>query len=443
MKIVIAGAGEVGSHLAKLLTKENQEITLIDDNESRLMSLDMYNLLTYTGNPLSFSALKGAHVGSADLFIAVTTQESINITACAIAKSLGAKRTVARIDNYEFISPANREFFDRIGVDVLIYPEYLAAQEIKTALEHTWVRNWFELFDGELLVVGVKLREGSEIVGKQLKDLFNLSSMLHVSAIKRNSETIIPCGSDKIEPGDIVYIATKKEHAAKLQALCGKALIDVKRVFVMGGSRIAIQLARLVDDKYKIKIVDSDIDRCHNLAERLPDCNIVHGDGRDFDLLQEEGISDHDVFIALTDSSETNILACLAAKQYGLRKTIAEVENIQFIAEAEGLNIGTIVNKKLLASSRIFQILLDSDTSNAKCLALADAEVAELVAKKGSRITRAAVKDLKLSRDMTIAGLVRDGVGQLVQGNSRIEPGDHVVVFCLSGAIHKVEKLFS
>lgn len=443
MRIVIAGAGEVGSHLAKLLSKENQDITLIDDDESRLSSLDMYNLLTYEGDFTSFSTLRGAHVSSADLFIAVTSDEAVNITACAMAKSLGANVTVARIDNYEYLKPENRQFFDVVGVDHLIYPEYLAAQEVKTALEHTWVRSWFEMFGGELIVVGVKLRESAKIVGKQLKDLFSFSSMLHVSAIKRNNETIIPRGDDKILPGDIAYIATKRDYADQLQQLCGKALIDVKSVFIMGGSRIATQLVMTVGDKYKVKIVESDLNLCHKLAEQLPGCVIVHGDGRDFDLLQEEGISDHDVFVALTESSEANILACLAAKQYGLRKTIADVETLQFIPEAEGLNIGTILNKKLLTSSSIFQLLLDSDSSTAKCLALADAEVAELVAKEGSRITRAAVKDLRLSRDMTIAGLVRDGQGQLVQGSTRIEAGDHVLVFCLSGAIHKIEKLFN
>ena len=189
--------------------------------------------------------------------------------------------------------------------------------------------------------------------------------------------------------------------------------------------------------------MESNLDRCEELADALPDCRIIHGDGRTSDVLEEENVDDMDAFIALPDSSEINILACLAAKQYGVKKTIAEVENIKFIAEAETLNIGTVINKKLLASSRIFQILLDSDSSNAKCLALADAEVAEMVAKKGSKITKAKIKDLDISRDLTIAGLLRDGKGMLVQGDTQIQEGDRVVVFCLSGAIHKVEKLFN
>ena len=443
MKIVIAGAGEVGSHLAKLLSKENQDIIVIDNDESKLMNLDMYNLLTHVGSPTSFKTLRDADVAEADLYIAVTPFETRNVTSCAMAKSLGAKKTVARIDNYEFLRSENRTFFETHGVDFLIYPEFLAAEEMMTALEKTWVRNWFELCDGQLIVVGVKLRESAKLVGKKLKELYSLSSSLHISAIKHKYETVIPGGNDEICAGDIAYIATTKDYVDRLLELCGKEQLNVKRVMIMGGSRIAIQLARLAGDRYKIKIIESDLEKCHKLAEKLPDCNIVHGDARDIDILHDEGIEEHDAFIALTDSSETNILACLTAKEYGVKKTIAEVENIQFIAEAENLNIGKVINKKLLASSHIFQILLDSDSSNAKCLALADAEVAELVAKEGSRITRADVKDLHLSHDMTIAGLVRNGVGHLVQVNTRIQAGDHVVVFCLSGAIHKVEKLFN
>ncbi len=443
MKIVIAGAGEVGSHLAKLLSNEDQDIILIDNDESRLLNLEMYNLMTHNGSPTSFKVLKEAGVNDADLFIAVTPFETQNVTSCSMAKSLGAKKTVARIDNYEFLKGESKKFFAGLGVDDLIYPEYLAAEEMITALSRSWVRNWIELCNGQLLVIGVKLRDNARLIGMQLKELSNLSRYFHVSAIKRNHETIIPRGDDYIRGNDIVYFATTAEYITNIRELSGKEETEIRRVMIMGGSRIAVQLAKMSEGKFKIKIIDNNLERCHFLAQRLPECNIVHGDGRDIDLLQQEGIQDYDAFVALTDSSETNILGCLTAKEYGVRKTIAEVETIQFISEAEGLNIGTIINKKLLASSKIFQILLDADSSSAKCLALADAEVAELVAKEGSKITRAAVKDLNLSHDMTIAGLTRDGQGMLVQGDTQIQAGDHVVVFCLTGAIHKIERLFN
>ena len=444
MKIVIVGAGEVGSHLAKLLSREEQDIILVDKDSDKLAGIDAnYNLMTLCGSPTSFSTLRDAGTSHCDLFIAVTPYETSNVTACAMAKSLGAKKTVARIDNYEFMVDESREFFTRIGVDYLIYPEYLAAEEIMTALKRSWVRHWFELHNGEIILVGVKLRNNAPLIGMQLKELAFSQPRFHVSAIKRNHETIIPRGDDRINDNDILYFTTTRDHVDDLLQMCGKVHQEIKNVLIMGGSRIAVRLAALAEGIYDIKIIDNNMDVCRRLPEKCPECEIVYGDARDIDVLREEGIEDVDAFIALSESSEANILACLTAKEFGVGKSIAEVENIQFISEAEGLDIGTVINKKLLASSKIFQILLDADINSSKCLALADAEVAEMIVKPNSKITKAAVKDLNLTRDMTIAGLVRDGIGMLVKGDTRIQAGDHVVVFCLAGAIHKVERLFN
>ena len=443
MKIVIAGAGEVGTYLAKMLSNEDQDIIVCDTDERKLANLENYNLMTFHGSATSSTALKNMNVARTDLFIAVTPYESVNIIACAMAKELGAKRTVARIDNYEFMTPDNKEFFKKQGINYLIYPEHLAAQEIIIALNHTWVRNWYELYNGELIVIGVKLRKNALIVGKRLRELGDISQFMHVSAIKRNRETIIPSGNDLIEENDIAYIATTREHLQKVTEICGKKPVDVERIVIMGGGPITVQLAMLIKDRYKVKIIESDLKVCQQLSMLLPQCTIVNGSTSDTDVLEEEGVSDYNAFIALTNSSEANILSCLMAKELGVKKTIAEVENIQFISEAESLNIGTIINKKLLASSRIFQIMLDNDVSDSRSLALADAEVSELVVKEGAKVTKNDVKDLKFGNEMTIAGLVRNGKGLLVNGNTRILPGDHVVVFCLNGAVHKVEKFFN
>lgn len=441
---MIAGAGEVGSHVAKLLSREDQDITLIDADATKLSVLDAnYNLLTRRGSPTSFAVLKAAGVEKCDLFIAVTPYENTNVIACSIAKSLGAVKTVARIDNYEFMTCENREFFARHGVNAMIYPEYLAAQEIVTALERSWVRNWFELHNGELIVVGVKIRENSQVAGLKLKELTMSNHYFHVSAIKRRHETLIPCGDDTLRPNDILYVTTTREHVDELRTLCGKKHHDVRRVMIMGGSRIALRLIALAGDRYKFTIIESNRDRCQDLCERCANTTIVHGDARDTDTLREEGINDADAFIALTDSSETNILTCLTAKECGVKKTIAEVENIQLISEAENLNIGTIVNKKLLASSKVFQMMIDADVNSSQFMALADADVAEIEVKPHAKVTKALVKDLKLTRDMTIAALIRDGKGMLVNGMTQIREGDHVVVVCLAGALHKIEKYFN
>lgn len=446
MRIVIAGAGEVGSHLAKLLSREEQDIILIDRDKEKLAQLDAnYNLMTKVGSPTSFRDQEDAGVRGCDLFIAVTPFENTNLVSCEMAKRMGAKKTVARIDNYEFLSPESCEFFSSQGVDHMIYPEVLAAQEICTALKRPWVRHWFELHQGELIVIGVKLRENASLIGRKLRDITYNQHNYHVSAIRRRHETIIPRGDDEIREGDILYFTTTREYVDEIRTICGKREFKVKKVMIMGGSRIAVRLAHMASPDYDLTIIDDDIEVCRRLPEKCSGCNvnIIHGDARNNDVLSEENISSMDAFIALTAFSETNILACLTAKEFMVNKTIAEVENIQFISEAEGLNIGTIINKKLLASSKIFQLLLDADVNSAKFMALADADVAELDVRPGSKITKAPVMDLKLSRDMTIAGLVRNGKGMLVDGRTRIEPGDHVVVFCLTGSMHKIEKLFT
>lgn len=444
MIIVIAGAGEVGSHLAKLLSNEEQDITLLDANADRLSVLDAnYNLMTVVGEPTSVSSLKEAGVAGCDLFIAVTPYESNNILACSIAKNLGAKKTVARIDSYELMAKQNESLVRHLGVDKVIYPEYLAAQEIVTALKRPWVRNWFELHNGRIILAGIKLRQGAPLADVKLKDFAFDNRHFHVSAIKRNHETIIPRGDDRMLVGDILYITTTHDHIDELLAITGKTEYKIKRVLIMGGSKIAVLLVKLAHNDFRFTIIDNNIDQCRKLPQMCPDCEIIHGDARDIDILNDIGISDVEAFIALTENSESNIFTCLNAKELGVKKTVADVENIQFISQAENLNIGTVINKKLLASSTIFQLLLDADSSTSKCLALADAEVAELEAREGSKITRAAVKDLKLPRELTLAGLIRGDEGMLITGNTVIQPGDHVLVFCLEGALHKIERLFS
>lgn len=443
MKIVIAGAGEVGSHLAKLLSDEEQDIIVIDDNPERVAPLDAnFNLMTIVGKPTSFNTQRDAEVSKADLFIAVTPYESTNIVACSIAKSLGARKTVARVSHYGFMDPANKPAMLSMGVDRLIYPEYLAAREIITALDHSWVRNWFELHDGQIILVGVRIGDKAPLAGMQLKDLASNTGNFHVSAIRRNHETIIPRGDDRINAGDVLYITTIRDNVDRLIELCGKTDRRIRRVLIMGASKIAVRLIDMAGEKFKFTIIDNDMAACRKMPQKCPDAKIIYGDARDIDILYEAGADEADAFIALSPSSESNILTTLTAKEIGIPKSVAEVEDMQFIPQAEGLGISTVINKKLLASSTIFQLLLDADSSTSKCLALADAEVAELEVRPGSKITRAAVKDLHLDRSMTLAGLIRDGHGQLITGNTVIRPGDRVLLFCLSGSLRKVEKLF-
>ena len=446
MKIIIAGSGAVGTHLAKLLSDEKQDIILMDESEERLGKMsNNIDLMTVNLSPTSINGLKAAGVSGADLFIAVTPDESRNMTACMLATNLGAKKTVARIDNYEYLLPKNKEFFAKLGVHSLIYPEMLAAKDIVDAVRMSWIRLWWEFAGGSLVLIGTKMRESAEILNVPFYELGGQGIPFHIVAIKRGAETIIPRGDDSIHLNDIVYFTTTKKAIPYIKKISGKENEpDVKNVMIMGGSRIAIRATQYMPEYMHTTIIEADRGRSDRLAEKVDDdVMVINGDGRDMELLISEGIQNTQAFVALTGNSETNILACLAAKRMGVSKTVAEVENIDYITMAESLDIGTVINKKFIAASHIYQMMLDADVSNVKCLTFANADVAEFIVKAGSRITKAPVKDMGLPKGATIGGLIRNGEGLLVTGNTVIQENDHVVVFCMGVMIKKLEKFFN
>ena len=446
MKIVIGGAGAVGKHLAKLLSKEHQDCTLMDEDGSRLEGLDSdYDIMTMQGSPTSIKDLEAAGVKNADLFVGVTPDESRNMNACIIAHGIGAKKTVARIDNYEYLDPKLKPFFEKLGIDSLIYPEVLAAADIINALKLSWVRQRWDVHGGALVMLGIKLRETCEILNQPIKLLCGPDDPYHIVALKRGGETIIPGGNDELLNGDFAYFMTTKEYIPYIRKLVGKEhYADVKNCIIMGGGKATVRVALTIPDYMNVKIIEQDEKRCEKLNTLLcdTDCMVIHGDGRDLGLLVEEGIRNTQAFVALTDNAEANILACLTAKRLGVRKTIALVENLDYVSMAEGLDIGTIINKKTIAASHIYQMMLDADVSNMRSLMLVDSDVAEFTAAENSPVTKKAVKDLGLPFGVSIGGLVRDGHGMLVNGNSRILAGDSVMVFSHEHDMKKVEKYF-
>lgn len=445
MKIIIVGAGAIGTHLATMLAKERQDIILIDEDEEKLSLISSnHDLMTVVGKPISITTLKEVGAGQSDLFIAVTTEESRNLTACIIAHSLGAKKTVARVDDFEYVKPKNREFWKNLGIDSLIYPEMLAAEEIVLSIRMSWVKQWTEFCDGALVMIGVKMLKESEILDKTLAELGSKDIPFHVVAISRDNKTIIPHGTNSIKLGDIVYFITTKQYIPYIRKISGREdQEDIRNVLIMGGSRIARRTTMQAPDYMRIKIIENDKKRCERLVEMVEDTvMVINGDGRDLELLKEEGLEHMDAFVALTGNSETNILACLSAKRMGISKSVAEVENLDYINMAENLNIGSVINKKLIAASHIYQMMLDADVTNVKCLTFANADVAEFQVKEGTRITKSSVRDLNLPKGVTIGGLVRKGQGLLVTGDTMILPGDHVMVFCLNMMIKKIEKYF-
>jgi trk system potassium uptake protein TrkA len=445
MKIVIAGAGAVGTHLSKLLSGEHQNCVLIDDDDERLSTLSEYDVMTYNASPTSIKALKEAGADKADLFVGVTPEESTNLNACILAHALGAKKTVARIDNYEYLSNENQIFFKNLGVDSMIYPEVLAAIDITNGLKLSWVRQRWDVHNGALILLGIKLRDSAEILNRPLRELCGPEDPYHIVAIKRDDDTIIPSGMDELRTNDLAYFMTTKEYIPYIRKIVGKEhYTDVKNVIIMGGGKTAVRAALSIPSYMNVKIIEKSSQRCEKLNELLEkeEAMVIHGDGRDLGLLEEEGIKNTQAFVALTGNAETNILACMTAKKLGVRKTIAMVENLDYVSMAESLDIGTIINKKTIAASHIFQMMLEADVDNLRSLMLVDADVAEFTAAEDSKVTKKPVKDLRLPFGTTIGGLVRNGVGMLVNGNSQIQAGDSVMVFCHEQKLNNLEKYF-
>lgn len=446
MKIIIVGADAIGSHLAKLLSRNNQDTVLIDNDLERLSNISNdYDLMTIQASSSRAKTLKDAGVADADLFIAVTSDENLNMNACIMAKAMGAKRTVAEVDNCEFINPKISELYSKVGISSLIYPENLAARDIVNGLKMSWVRQRWDVHDGALIMLGIKLRETCEILNEPLKDLCKPETPYHIVAIKRGNETIIPRGDDVLKIFDLVYFMTTRNFIPYIRKIVGKEhYVDVKNVMVMGGGETAIRTIAMMPEYMNAKIIEQDWSRCEKINELVDESRamVIHGDARDTSLLMEENISNTQAFVALTGNAETNILACLTAKRLGVRKTVARVENMDYVSMAESLDIGTIVNKKALAASYIYQMMLDADVNNIRFLMTANADVAEFTAQQGSKVTRKKVFELGLPKGATIGGLVRHGEGHLVSGGTQIEAGDSVVVFCHNIEISKIEKYF-
>ncbi len=445
MKIVVAGSGEVGEHLAIILADEEmQDITIMDTNAQRLDEISYgRDMLTFLGSPTDVRDLRNCEVNKADLFISVMPTETENLLACMLASRIGVPQTMARIDNARYLSSEYTPLFEQMGISSLIYPEELAAEEINTIFRNPWARQYIELFGGSIIVVGVKVRFGAEIVGKKLCELpQNEQKSFHVVAVKRGNETIIPTGQTRIEHNDIVFFTAIAKDIERIRKICGKKQVDVSRVVIMGASSTAIRCIQKASRNIDFVLIESDKERINEIRNILPpNVTLFHGDGRNTELLNEVGLSFSQVFVALTANSEANLLACLIAKQFGVFKTIAKEENIDYIAVAEKLDIGTIINEKLITAGHIFRALLGQDTSTVKSLTIANADVIEVVARRGAPIVGKPIKELNLPKEVTLGGLVRNGVPYMVDGDMVIEPYDLIVAFCHNVHLQKVRNL--
>jgi trk system potassium uptake protein TrkA len=446
MRIIIAGAGEVGTHLAKMLSNENHEIILIDTEEDRLKPVDSsLDVLTYVGSATSINILQEVLQKKTDLFIAVTHGEDTNITASILAKRLGAMKTIARIDNLDYLEHSTLEFFKSLGIDSLIYPELIAAREVLSLLHETGTTEFMEFCGGKLAMYVQKLDENAPILNKSLQEisLTNSTDKYRAVAIKRNENTIIPRGDEYFHLGDLVFVISTNEGIDEMMKTSGKENFEAKSIMILGGSRIGKHVALYMQKTCEVKLIDSDQARCEALSEILEDTLIINGDCRNVDLLEQEGISKMDAFVAVTGNSETNILSCLLAKKLGVKRTIAEVENMEYINLAENTGIDTIINKKISAASRIFRHTTNPNVTQVKYMTGTEAEVIEFNVTEESRITKGTLRSLDFPKDAIVGGGTRDGVPFIATGDTIIKTNDKVVVFTLPSAYERVSKFFN
>ena len=449
MKIIIAGAGEVGFHLAKLLSYESQEITLIDTKKDNLAYAGEHlDIRTIKGDATSIAVLKDARIETASLYIAVTSSETTNITACVLAKQLGAKRTIARISNTEFIDNKEAVGFSKFGIDELISPESLAASEIELLLNQYGFNETYEFEGGALTMLSLRLSRTATFLDKTVKQAAELYSELHFIpiAIQRlgTQYTIIPRGDTIFREGDKVVFMTSKGGGEELFQLSGKVKVNIKNVMILGGSQIGYKTAKdLCSSKFNVKLIESRRPKAEELADELPNALVICGDGRNVHILDQENVSDMDAFIAVTGNSETNIMSCLLAKSKGVKKTIALVENMDYYQLSQSIGIDTLINKKLLAANNIFRYIRKGEVVAMTKLTNMNAELLEFVVKPKSKITNKVIKDLKFPKSAIIGGVIRDGHGSIPLGSFKIEAGDRVVVCCLPRSISEVERFFS
>ena len=451
MRIVIEGAGQVGSHLAKMLSREANEITVIDSDAKRLSSLTaIADVVGIQGSSSSIKMMKEAGVPGCDLFIAVNpfVSQEVNIVSALIAKKIGARKVTARLEDEEFLTPENKLTFKEMGIDLMFFPEKIAAEEIIDQLKHSASTDSMDFAHGKLQMAVFKVEESSPMIDMKLGEFVAQTSdeglQFRIIAIARGDETIIPKVDTNFRYHDLVFTIAKREGMPLLMKYFGKNNVEVDRIMILGGSEIAEQLAKNISKQVsEIKIIEKDKTRCMELIEMLPDnVSVVHGDGRNSDFLADEDIKSYDAFVAVCGSDETNVLACVIAKKFGVERVFAQVENVEYLRLAEELGVDTVINKKLLTAARMLKFTLSGKARTVKYMSGTKAEVLEYTVAPGSAITRHPLKDMGFPRNAIVGGVIRGSEAFIAVGDTVIEAYDRVAVFALPEAVKEVDRFF-
>ncbi len=445
MNIVIAGAGEVGFHLAQLLVNEDQNITLIDTDEELLANAaNSLDVKVIAGDISSINILEEAKLGAAKLFIAVTTNESTNLLACILAKKMGVKKTVARVKNSEFLDQDQKDYFKSIGIDNLFSPRYLAAREVKRLISRVSATDVFEFEGGKISIIGFTADNSSPLINKSFRQLYELASDQHfrVIVVLRNSKTFIPKSTDIILPEDHLYLSTDVSDFDQVNALVGKTLQKIKNIMIIGDTPIAKDTAELLEKDFNVKVVLKNASKCRIFKKDLKHASIIKGDPSNTEMLLEEGLDHMDAFIALTSNSETNILSSLMADNMGVYKTVALVDNPAYTHLSQKIGVDTIINKKLLAANNIFRYVRKGKIEAIASFHGVDAEIIEFTIHKENQLVKKTLRELNFPEGMIVAGVIRNDVGLIPNALFKFSLGDKVIVFALQEVMKRVESIF-
>ena len=445
MFITIVGDNDIALHLAKLFSLENHDITIISPDKDLLKIIETHaDLFAVPGDSTSRQVLINANIKKTHLLISVLKDGRLNLLTCIMGKQLGALKCIALVDNPEYLTDDCQLMYESFGVDHLISPETMVSEEIADLLRYNAAAEIFDFSGEQLFLMLLRLDENALVVGKSLDNIAEEYEKLdyRAVAIHRRSGTIIPRGEDVFMYNDMAYVVTKKEGIDHLLKLGGKKRFDINNVMIVGGGAVGTQTALSLEKKFNVKLFEMNRQRSIDLSDILHNTIIINGDARDINVIEDERIGSMDAFIAVTDSSETNILTCLLARKYGVPKTIALVENLDYVDISQNVGIDTIINKKTSIASYIVQHTLESKVFSTICLTGIDAEVFEFVVKPNSLVTKKPINKLKFPKKAIIGGIIRANEGHIAVGDFQIQEKDKVVVFALPEAFHEVDKFF-
>lgn len=448
MRIIVLGAGEVGFDVAQMLSRENHDVVVVDEAPHPLENVrSRLDVMTIQGNGTSAEVLKLAGAQSADLIIAVTSIDEVNVISCMLADRMGAKVTVARVRSGEFSGREAVLSAADLGIDLIIHPEDSTADEIVRLIRRASATDVLNFGDGQLQLVGIRIGANSPVLFKSLEDVASAvpDVQFRVMGIQRGLGTIIPRGSERIHKNDQIFVLVRTDDFSTVAGVFGVSDAKIQDVMVLGGTQVGARVASLLagDRAMRVKLIEPDRARAEELAAELPGVLVIHGEGSDIDLLATEGITDMDAFIAVKNDEASNLVTCLIAKHLGVNKTVALLSTAAYLPISQRIGIDSAVNKKRSVAAEVLRFLRGKHVLSLATVPGLDAEILELQAGEGSRITRAPVAETKMPEGILIGAVVSPSDVSVATGSTIVQTGDRVIVFTLPSMIGDVEKLFN